>query len=340
MIDWSTCTAVERDPARGIWVLRGTRIPVAYLLKTLAGLPDEVVGEVVDMCPGSSAEQIRDVLAHTAESALTVSLPIDAPISNRYALAHWILPEQVMQRTDAFFGIMGSNHKTDYCAALWSRAESRTGYKALDFEQQELQVRNGIVAGHPVALLVFPWPTRPGEAYCAAAIRVADPTNDGSTPSVRYLVLEAGLTKDNRPCTYLCEWRDGKHLNYGFGPEATVEAFLSHLEDRLRFPENYVQQENDASAAQREREALMTVNRVANDPNLPYFEYVRNEMADIIEDCAKRGEQISIEEAYHRACMMSPQVSAGHIGQQVKVQEETVKGDPSRRPDEDSPVKH
>jgi uncharacterized protein (DUF433 family) len=37
MIDWSTCTAVERYPelVSGAWVFRGTRVPVAALFENL-----------------------------------------------------------------------------------------------------------------------------------------------------------------------------------------------------------------------------------------------------------------------------------------------------------------
>ena len=37
MIDWSSCTVVERDAERvsGAWVFRGTRIPVAALFENL-----------------------------------------------------------------------------------------------------------------------------------------------------------------------------------------------------------------------------------------------------------------------------------------------------------------
>jgi len=37
MIDWSTCAAVERHPARvsGAWVFRGTRVPISALFENL-----------------------------------------------------------------------------------------------------------------------------------------------------------------------------------------------------------------------------------------------------------------------------------------------------------------
>ena len=70
MIDWSSCTAVERDPERvsGAWVFRGTRVPVAALFENLE---DGVsIGEVVALFPGISLDQARAVLEHAARSAL------------------------------------------------------------------------------------------------------------------------------------------------------------------------------------------------------------------------------------------------------------------------------
>jgi uncharacterized protein (DUF433 family) len=70
MIDWSSCTAVERDPARvsGAWVFRGTRIPVAALFENLED--DATLHEFLEWFPGVTAEQARAVLEHAARSAL------------------------------------------------------------------------------------------------------------------------------------------------------------------------------------------------------------------------------------------------------------------------------
>ena len=73
MIDWSSCTAVERDPERvsGAWVFRGSRVPVAALFQNLEdGVP---VGEFVELFPGVSLEQARAVLEHAARSALVTA---------------------------------------------------------------------------------------------------------------------------------------------------------------------------------------------------------------------------------------------------------------------------
>lgn len=73
MIDWSSCTAVERDPARvsGAWLFRGTRVPVAALFENLED--DASVNEFVEWFPGVSLEQARVVLEHAARSSLAVA---------------------------------------------------------------------------------------------------------------------------------------------------------------------------------------------------------------------------------------------------------------------------
>jgi len=70
MIDWSSCVAVERDPARvsGAWVFRGTRVPVAALFENLED--DATLHEFLEWFPGVTAEQARAVLEHAARSAL------------------------------------------------------------------------------------------------------------------------------------------------------------------------------------------------------------------------------------------------------------------------------
>jgi uncharacterized protein (DUF433 family) len=74
MIDWSTCPAVERDPARvgGAWVFRGTRMPVAALFENLEG--DASLQQFVDWFPGVTVDAAKAVLEHAARSAL-VPLP-------------------------------------------------------------------------------------------------------------------------------------------------------------------------------------------------------------------------------------------------------------------------
>ena len=68
MLDWSICSAVERDPQRvsGGWVFRGTRVLVSSLFENLE---DGVqISQFVDLFPGVTIDQVRAVLDHAAKS--------------------------------------------------------------------------------------------------------------------------------------------------------------------------------------------------------------------------------------------------------------------------------
>ena len=70
MIDWSSCAVVEHDPERvsDAWVFRGTRVPVAAMFENLEdGAP---AFQYVEWFPGVTPEQVREILEHTARSAL------------------------------------------------------------------------------------------------------------------------------------------------------------------------------------------------------------------------------------------------------------------------------
>ena len=68
-LGWAGCIAVERDPQRvsGVWVFRGTRIPVAALFENLED--DVSLAQFVELFPGVTQEQARLVLEHVARSS-------------------------------------------------------------------------------------------------------------------------------------------------------------------------------------------------------------------------------------------------------------------------------
>lgn len=66
-LDWSTCDAVESNPAKvsGAWVFRGTRMPVQTVFDNLeAGLSVNEITEVFDVTP----EEVRSVLRFASKS--------------------------------------------------------------------------------------------------------------------------------------------------------------------------------------------------------------------------------------------------------------------------------
>ncbi|MGL4462550.1 MAG: DUF433 domain-containing protein [Planctomycetia bacterium] len=68
MTDWSSCPAVERDPAKvsGAWVFRGTRVPVSALFENLED--GAQLSDFVAWFPGVGIQQAREVLEHAARS--------------------------------------------------------------------------------------------------------------------------------------------------------------------------------------------------------------------------------------------------------------------------------
>jgi uncharacterized protein (DUF433 family) len=69
MLDWTACSAVERDPGKlsGAWVFRGTRVPVSALFENLEG--GATVEQFIQWFPGVSRAQVDAVLEHAARSA-------------------------------------------------------------------------------------------------------------------------------------------------------------------------------------------------------------------------------------------------------------------------------
>ena len=68
MLDWSTCPAVEQDPAKlsGAWVFRGSRVPVSSLFENLEG--GATLDQFLAWFPGVARKQAEAVLEHAARS--------------------------------------------------------------------------------------------------------------------------------------------------------------------------------------------------------------------------------------------------------------------------------
>lgn len=71
MIDWSQCSAVERNPAKvsGAWLFKGTRVPVKALFENLEG--GATVNEFLEWFQGVERTQVDAVLEHAQRSLET-----------------------------------------------------------------------------------------------------------------------------------------------------------------------------------------------------------------------------------------------------------------------------
>ncbi len=68
MLDWSSCSAVERDAqiVSGSWVFAGSRVPVRALFDNLED--GATVDDFLEWFPGISRTQVQAVLEHASRS--------------------------------------------------------------------------------------------------------------------------------------------------------------------------------------------------------------------------------------------------------------------------------
>lgn len=103
--------------------------------------------------------------------------------------------------------------------------------------------------------------------------------------------LSGKIVKDNDPATQT---------------NATVERLLA---ERLA-PFQTLLQREQVREQQESQQLVHTIESMAQDTvKFPYFEQVRQEMADIIEFAANKGKTITIEAAYNKAVQLDPNVS-------------------------------
>ncbi|WP_133512974.1 DUF433 domain-containing protein [Candidatus Thiosymbion oneisti] len=68
MNNWADCSAVEQDLRKvsGVWVFRGTRVPVSALFENLED--GAQLADFIDWFPGVTLQQVRAVLEHVANT--------------------------------------------------------------------------------------------------------------------------------------------------------------------------------------------------------------------------------------------------------------------------------
>ena len=69
MTQWQDCDAVERHPEKvsGVWVFRGTRVPLAALFENLRD--GASIDQFLAWFPGVKRSQVEAVLEHEAMAA-------------------------------------------------------------------------------------------------------------------------------------------------------------------------------------------------------------------------------------------------------------------------------
>jgi len=149
-----------------------------------------------------------------------------APRPHHYAFAHRVLRSVVETQPDAAIRALAGDRAAFMLGDLWKMAA-----KGLDPAQvlSEDGLRREIrqtSRGRQVVVVILPEPAGITEAHYVAIAS----TDDG----LRYFTLEASVDfQSNDPITVLCEWSEGRHLNFGPGPEPSIPALLDAIEPKL-----------------------------------------------------------------------------------------------------------
>lgn len=147
----------------------------------------------------------------------------DRPRPHHYLFAHRALPVAAPGLAPRARSLVLQGRLNDGLLGLWNRVGD-------DVAPDDRLPGNGLrgalrdAGGTEVVLVTMPRAEHMTEAHFAAVV-LSEP--------LRYLVLEHSWTTEDRPCTVLGEWEEGKHLNLGPGPEPTEDAFLAAVAQRL-----------------------------------------------------------------------------------------------------------
>lgn len=97
--------------------------------------------------------------------------------------------------------------------------------------------------------------------------------------------------------------------------EARMEQLLN---ERMQPVNQLLEQMNQQRAQQVQAvqtQAYQSIDEFGRDPKHEFFHDVRMDMADFLDMAAQRGMQMSLQEAYDRACALNPEISALQAGQ-------------------------
>ena len=100
-------------------------------------------------------------------------------------------------------------------------------------------------------------------------------------------------------------------------PSQDIERRVEQLLNQRLAP---IQQRMQADEQAKSQELSATINTMATDPRYPYFEDVREDMADLIEMKAQRGIYMSLEQAYSLATGGNPNVAQSQSMEQKRTE--------------------
>lgn len=99
-------------------------------------------------------------------------------------------------------------------------------------------------------------------------------------------------------------------------PEVQIQAKVQQLLQQQLAPYQSLLVEQQQREQAEQQQLAQTIQSYASNPKYPYFDQLRQEMADLIEISARRGAPLTIEQAYNKAIQLDPTVSLEVANQQ------------------------
>jgi hypothetical protein len=149
-----------------------------------------------------------------------------APRNHHYNFAHRVLRSVSDTQPDVLFKGLSGDRAAKMLADLWKMsANGVEPDQVLSDDGLRREVHQSS-RGEPIVVVICPDAIGITEAHFVAIV--------STEAGLRYFTLEASIDfETNADITVLCEWIEGRHLNFGRGPDPTVSAFLDAIEPKL-----------------------------------------------------------------------------------------------------------
>ena len=161
---------------------------------------------------------------------------------HHYFFAHYILRMLAFAQPAHTLSSLASNGRSKFISNLLQENEYGFAHaEERDFSAADIQYFGDPIGERPCAILQMPPPSGPTEAYFIGIVgRVpmeelyAADNGHREEILIDYYTLERPAEITAESPSVLCGWTSEAHLNFGDGPQPTLEAFRSVLLQRTR----------------------------------------------------------------------------------------------------------
>ena len=162
---------------------------------------------------------------------------------HHYAFAHYALRQLAFAEPVRIFSILASDARIklfdDVLLDLDTRIE---GTERRNFSGADIRFTGVAIADRPCAILQMPTTTNPAEAYFIAIVgrfpleQLSSHLDSGTAEAlIDYYTLERPVAITPERQSVFCAWTgDDSHLNFGEGPQPTIEQFGTFLAHHLQ----------------------------------------------------------------------------------------------------------